>query len=49
MRSAVASPVELHEIKDHINSTAFNETVLGIFDRWVEAGIVPAGAATVAA
>jgi uncharacterized protein (UPF0261 family) len=49
MRTAVASPVELHEIKDHINSTAFNETVLGIFDRWVEAGIVPAGAATVAA
>ena len=49
MRSAVRPPVELHEIKDHINSTAFNETVLAIFDRWVAAGIVPAGRATVAA
>jgi uncharacterized protein (UPF0261 family) len=49
MRSAVAPPVELHEINDHINSTAFNEMVLGIFDRWVEAGIVPAGRTTVAA
>lgn len=49
MRSAVAAPIELHEIDDHINSTAFNETVLAIFDRWVEAGIVPAGRTTVAA
>ena len=49
MRSAVAPPVELHEIKDHINSAAFNERVLQIFDRWVEAGIVPAGQTTVAA
>jgi uncharacterized protein (UPF0261 family) len=49
MRSAVAPPVELHEIEDHINSPAFNETVLRIFDRWVEAGIVPAGQTTVAA
>lgn len=49
MRAAVASPVELHEIKDHINSAAFDETVLRIFDRWVEAGIVPAGQKTVAA
>ena len=49
MRSAIAAPIELHEIKDHINSTVFNETVLGIFDRWVEAGIVPAGRTTVAA
>jgi uncharacterized protein (UPF0261 family) len=49
MRSAIAPPVELHEIADHINSTLFNETVLGIFDRWVEAGIVPAGRITVAA
>ncbi|WGR92710.1 Tm-1-like ATP-binding domain-containing protein [Bradyrhizobium sp. ISRA443] len=49
MRSAIAAPVELHEVEDHINSAAFNETVLGIFDRWVEAGIVPAGHTTVAA
>jgi uncharacterized protein (UPF0261 family) len=49
MRSAIAPPVELHEIKEHINSTVFNETVLGIFDRWVKAGIVPAGRTTAAA
>ncbi|PDT72500.1 Tm-1-like ATP-binding domain-containing protein [Bradyrhizobium sp. C9] len=49
MRSAIRPPVELHEIKDHINSAAFNATVLGIFDRWVAAGIVRPGRATVAA
>jgi uncharacterized protein (UPF0261 family) len=49
MRSAIEPPVELHEIKEHINSTVFNETVLGIFDRWVKAGIVPAGRTTAAA
>ncbi len=49
MRSAIEPPVELHEIKDHINSTAFNETVLGIFDRWVEAGIVRPGLTTATA
>jgi uncharacterized protein (UPF0261 family) len=49
MRAATKAPVELHEIADHINSTAFNATVLAIFDRWVKAGIVPAGRASVAA
>ncbi|MGY2805134.1 uncharacterized protein (UPF0261 family) [Bradyrhizobium sp. USDA 4506] len=49
MRSAIKAPVELHEIKDHINSAAFDETVLGIFDRWVAAGIVPRGGTTAAA
>lgn len=49
MRSAIKAPVELHEIRGHINSPAFVETVLGIFDRWVEAGIVPAGKPSVAA
>lgn len=49
MRAAIKAPVELHEIEDHINSTAFNATVLAIFDRWVKAGIVPAGHASVAA
>jgi uncharacterized protein (UPF0261 family) len=48
MRSAIEAPVELHEIRGHINSPAFVETVLGIFDRWVEAGIVPAGKPQVA-
>jgi uncharacterized protein (UPF0261 family) len=49
MRSAIRAPVELHEIRGHINSPAFVDTVLGIFDRWVEAGIVPAGETSVAA
>jgi uncharacterized protein (UPF0261 family) len=49
MRAAITPPVELHEIRDHINSTLFNDTVLGIFDRWVAAGIVPAGRITAAA
>ena len=49
MRSAIRAPVELHEISGHINSPAFVETVLAIFDRWVEAGIVPAGETSVAA
>ncbi len=49
MRSAIKQPIELHEIRGHINSPAFVETVLGIFDRWVEAGIVPAGKNSVAA
>lgn len=48
MRSAITGPVELHEIRGHINSPAFVETVLSIFDRWVEAGIVPAGNTSVA-
>ncbi|MBR0751979.1 Tm-1-like ATP-binding domain-containing protein [Bradyrhizobium jicamae] len=49
MRTAIASPVELHELKEHINSPVFVERVLQIFDRWVAAGIVPAGQATAAA
>ncbi|MET4259687.1 uncharacterized protein (UPF0261 family) [Bradyrhizobium sp. S3.12.5] len=49
MRSAIAPPVELHELKEHINHPAFAERVLQIFDRWVAAGIVPAGQATAAA
>ena len=43
MRAVITKPVELYEIRGHINSPAFVETVLGIFDRWVEAGVVPAG------
>jgi len=43
MRAAVRAPVELHEIRDHINGQGFATKVLAIFDRWVTAGIVPAG------
>jgi uncharacterized protein (UPF0261 family) len=49
MRAAIAPPVELHELKEHINSPAFVDRVLQIFDRWVAAGIVPTGRATAAA
>jgi uncharacterized protein (UPF0261 family) len=43
MRSAVKSPVELHEISDHINSQAFAMKALEVFDAWVAAGIIPCG------
>lgn len=46
MRAAIRPPVELHEIEGHINSPAFVETVLAIFDRWVAAGIVRPGLTT---
>ncbi len=49
MRAAIKHPVEFHEIHGHINSPAFVETVLGVFDRWVKAGIVTAGQTSVAA
>ncbi|MBR1177189.1 Tm-1-like ATP-binding domain-containing protein [Bradyrhizobium sp. KB893862 SZCCT0404] len=49
MRAAIRAPIEFHEIKDHINSEAFNTTVLAIFDEWVKTGIVPAGQTSVAA
>ncbi len=43
MRAAIRPPVEIHEIDSHINDRGFVEEVLEIFDRWVVAGIVPAG------
>jgi uncharacterized protein (UPF0261 family) len=48
MRASIRPPVELHEIKEHINDKGFVATVLAIFDRWVDAGIVPAGKVAVA-
>ena len=35
--------VELHEVDGHINGEAFAAKALAIFDRWVEAGIIPRG------
>jgi uncharacterized protein (UPF0261 family) len=43
MRGAIRPPVELHEIDAHINESGFTAKVLAIFDRWVAAGVVPAG------
>lgn len=44
MRRAVRAPAELHEIDAHINDQLFTDTVLAIFDRWVDEGVVPRGA-----
>lgn len=40
---SLREPVELHTIPAHINDEQFAQTALGIFDRWVEAGHIPAG------
>ena len=39
-RKVVQTPLQFTEINAHINDPAFVETVLGIFDDWVETGIV---------
>ena len=39
-RKAVQVPLQFTEIDAHINDPAFSETVLGIFDDWVETGII---------
>ncbi|HZD25863.1 MAG TPA: Tm-1-like ATP-binding domain-containing protein [Alphaproteobacteria bacterium] len=46
MRRSVPDSVALHEIPGHINSAAFVETALSVFDAWVAEGIVPPGAPT---
>lgn len=43
-RAAARAPTELHELDVHINDAAFVDQALAIFDRWVAAGQVPAGA-----
>lgn len=43
MRRSVPGNVALHEISGHINSAAFVEKALSIFDAWVAEGIVPPG------
>ena len=43
MRAAIRPPVELHEIKEHINDKALVAKVLSIFDCWVASGIIAAG------
>jgi uncharacterized protein (UPF0261 family) len=44
MRRSVPESVALHEIPEHINSAAFVEKALSIFDEWVAGGIVSPGA-----
>lgn len=43
MRSVIKAPVELHEIKGHINSAEFTTTALEIFDRWAASGVIAPG------
>ncbi|QDZ00398.1 UPF0261 family protein [Nitratireductor mangrovi] len=43
MRRSVPGNVALHEISGHINSAAFVDKALSIFDAWVTEGIVPPG------
>jgi len=45
LREAVRAPVEFVEIDAHINDPLFCDTVLGLFDRWVAQGHIPAGRA----
>lgn len=45
MRRSVPQNVELHEIPEHINSLAFIDKALSIFDAWVAEGVVPPGVA----
>ena len=50
MRSAITCPcANFTRSKEHINTPPSPKRVLQIFDRWVAAGIVPAGQATAAA
>ena len=43
-RDKMPDNVEMREIDAHICDAAFSDTVLQIFDEWVAAGIIPAGA-----
>ncbi len=44
MRKSIAPPVRLVELDAHINDKAFTDQVLAIFDEWVAAGHIVAGA-----
>ncbi|NBN65421.1 Tm-1-like ATP-binding domain-containing protein [Pannonibacter tanglangensis] len=44
MRRMVPANAELVEIDGHINSAAFSDTALALFDRWVAAGLIEPGA-----
>ena len=43
VRESVHGPTELVELPCHINDPAFVAAALGIFDRWVMEGRIPAG------
>ena len=43
-RAQASAPTEVIELDAHINDPAFSDAALTVFDRWVAAGIVVAGA-----
>lgn len=43
VRQCIKPPVELLELDAHINDPAFTDTVMSIFDQWVELGHLPRG------
>jgi len=43
-RAQASAPTEVIELDAHINDSAFSDAALAVFDRWVAAGIVVAGA-----
>jgi uncharacterized protein (UPF0261 family) len=45
VRLSLRGPTELVELPCHINDAGFVEAALGIFDRWVSEGRIPAGVA----
>ncbi|MEX3764616.1 Tm-1-like ATP-binding domain-containing protein [Paraburkholderia phenoliruptrix] len=40
----IKQPVDLRILDMHINDRAFVDVAIGIFDNWVEAGLIPSGA-----
>lgn len=44
MRTTMPPSVQFEEIESHINDAEFSDAVLRIFDDWVSAGHIPAGA-----
>lgn len=43
VRECMAPPVRLIELDAHINDPEFSDAVIGVFDQWVEQGLVPRG------
>ncbi|WP_116136906.1 Tm-1-like ATP-binding domain-containing protein [Trinickia diaoshuihuensis] len=42
-KQLIEPPVDLRVLDMHINDRAFTDEALGIFDNWVEAGLIPPG------
>jgi uncharacterized protein (UPF0261 family) len=40
LRALLTDPVEVHEVDTHINDDLFAQSVLEVFDRWVDKGLI---------